>query len=261
MKKTFNKMIEFIRDKYQIILILFLCLSIFIYLYDPEKYIEYNLYNGEKWGPKETSEAYRFGDIFTGYIYDNKNNDNNPNYLRDIEKNYPNSFGSKYVKYSGYPKTYKKNDFDILSKIFSECKYETPDDETLVVHLRLGDILNKSISHYSDYYHDESFYHKLLQKVKLNKNIKKVDIITGLHKNVYIKESNDRLNKIRNIFAKHYPVNVIITNDPDKDLYYMCHSKYFVKSGKRGEFTGIISEYIKYFNSIQPHNHNHHIIY
>lgn len=50
MKKTFNKIIEFIRDKYQIILILFLSLSIFIYFYEPEKYIEYNLYNGEKMG-------------------------------------------------------------------------------------------------------------------------------------------------------------------------------------------------------------------
>ena len=32
----------------------------------------------------------------------------------DIEKNYTNSFGSKYVKYNGYPESYKRNDYDIL---------------------------------------------------------------------------------------------------------------------------------------------------
>ena len=247
-----NEIIEYIQTyKIEIICALSIILIlIFIYFNRRTKYIEYNLYNGEKWGPKETSEAYRFGDIFSGYIFDNFHNDNSPNYLRDIEKNYPNSFGSKYVKYSGFPKSYKRNNYDILTQIFEEYNYDKPDNETLVIHLRLGDILNPSIPKWSEYYYNTDYYYDLLEKLKHNKNIKKVDIVTGLHKNMYIKESNDRLNKIRNIFEGNYPVNVIITNDPDKDLYYMCHSKYFSKSGGRGEFTRIISDYVKRNNNI-----------
>jgi len=260
MEKYLNEMIQFVKEKKLETIGVFIIILMLIYLYLDEKYIEYDLYNGKKWGPKETSEAYRFGDVFSGYIYDNKNNDNNPNYLRDIEKNYPNSFGSKYVKYSGYSESYKKHDYDILSKIFNEYNYEKPDNETLVVHLRLGDILNLSNPDFSKYYYDIDFYHELLEKVKQNQNIKKVDIVTGLHKNLYIKESNDRLNKIRNIFEENYPVNVIITNDPDKDLYYMCHSKYFIRSGERGEFTGIISEHLKRNNYIVYENNINNII-
>ena len=112
----------------------------------------------------------------------------------------------------------------------------------------MDDIL--SIPKYSTFFYDTDYYYELLEKLKHNKNIKKVDIVTGLHKNVNVKESNDRLNKIRNIFEENYPVNVIITNDPDKDLYYMCHSKYYSKSGGSGEFTRIISEYVKRNNNI-----------
>jgi len=209
------------------------------------KYIEYNLYNGVRWGPKETSDAYRFGDIFSGYMNGNLNKF--PNYLRDIDENYPNSFGSKYVKYSGYPKSLKNNDYDILTRIFKEYNYKIPDNETLIIHLRLGDVLSKPNS---KYFYNIDYYYELLEKIKQNKNIKKVYIVTGLHFNVNIKESNDRLNQIRNIFEESYPVKVIITNDPDKDLYYMCHSKYFAKSGEIGGFTNIISEYVKRNNNI-----------
>tara|TARA_B100000900_G_C20582974_1_gene718321 strand:- start:647 stop:1393 length:747 start_codon:yes stop_codon:yes gene_type:complete len=209
-----------------------------------ESPIDYNILATQKWGTKETSEAYRFGDIFTGYIFDNAYNDNNPNYLKDIGNNYPESFGHKYVTYSGYPESYRRSDYKLLAKIFSEYSYDKPDDETLVIHLRLGDVLDTSNPDYSKYYYDIDYYHELLRKIS-TENIRKIDLVTGLHKNVYVEESNRRLHKIRNIFDPYYPVRVKITNDPDKDLYYMCHSKYFARSGRSGEFSKIISEYVR----------------
>ena len=86
-------------------------------------------------------------------------------------------------------------------------------------------------------------------RVIVNINPKKYQArIVGMEldiKNEKVKESNDRLNIIRNIFEENYPVNVIITNNPDKDLYYMCHSKFFCKSGPKGGFSKIISDYVK----------------
>ncbi len=239
-----NKLIQYIyKYKFEIICISVIIISLFMYhnyiLNNIQNYKEYNLYNGGEW------DEYRFGDIFGGWFYSNLNKDKYPYYLRDINKNYPNSFGSKYVQYSGYPKSFKKNDYDILEKIFNEYNYDKPDNNTLVVHLRLGDVLNTSKTDYINYYYSYDYYHKLLEKIKKNNNIKKVDIVTGLHYNTMLKESNDRLNIIRNIFEENYPVNIIITNNPDKDLYYMCHSKYFCRSGKEGGYTNIISNYVK----------------
>jgi len=232
-----KKYIKKYRLEISCFIIILILLLLFYHNYIPN-YKEYNLYNGNQWN------KYRFGDIFKGYLFDNLKGEN-LYYLRDINKNYPNSFGSKYVQYSGYPKSFKKNDYDILEKIFNEYNYDKPDNNTLVIHLRLGDILNTSKTHYIDYYYSYDYYRKLLEKIKKNDNIKKVDIVTGLHTNKLVKESNDRLNIIRNIFDENYPVNVIITNNPDKDLYYMCHSKYFCKSGKSGGYTNIVSHYVK----------------
>lgn len=238
----------------RLLIILFVIIVFFYMIFKSYKkkkntYIEYKLYNGSKWGPKKTANAYRFGDIFSGYIFEQGGKTENARYIDDISINYPNTFGSKYIEYNGYPEKYKKSDYDILERIFNESNFKKPDDKTLVIHLRLGDIFDKNIPHLSNYYYDIEYYHELLKKVKKNSDIKKVEIVTGLHINVFIKESNDKLNDVRNIFESEYPVNVIITNDPDKDLYYMCHSKYFVKSGEKGRFSQIAANYVEKKNN------------
>ena len=247
-------------DKW-LLIILFVFIIIFFYKVFKRKkknvYIEYNLYNGSKWGPKKTADTYRFGDIFSGYIYEEENEGGkhqNARYIDDISINYPNTFGSKYIEYNGYPEKYKKSDYNILERIFDESNFEKQDDKTLVIHLRLGDIFNPNVPHLTNYYYDIEYYNELLKTIKKNSDIKKVEIVTGLHKDIYIKESNDRLNDVRNIFESEYPVNVIITNDPDKDLYYMCHSKYFVKSGKMGGFSQIVANYVEKKNNVVYQN-------
>ena len=176
---------------------------------------------------------------------DNKDNWVNPKndkqgYLDSIHKNYPESIAAKYVKYVGYPKTYKIFHYPTIQKIFKELTYDKPDKHSLVIHLRLGDTVAKSYG--SEYSFGLDYYRELLEEVKQNDKIKKIDIVTGLHKNVYVKQSNQRLNQIIRLFKKFYPVDVILTKNPDKDFYYMCNSKYFAKSG--GGFSGLITDIV-----------------
>ena len=167
--------------------------------------------------------------------------DNKLSYIKSIHKNFPNSIASNYVREAGYPKDFRVYDFSILRNIFRKYKYIKPSKSTLVIHLRLGDVLSKK--HIKEYTYDIKYYKKLLKKIKNNTRIKQIDIVTGLHKNVYVKKSNDTLNEIIHIFKPYYSVKVILTKDPDKDLYYMCHSKFFANSG--GGFSRLITDYVK----------------
>ena len=236
------------------------------------KYIEYDLFNGDKW------DNYRLGDVIFGYFacWDNVcQGKNNPNiehtcenvdfdvdqvwcqdyldvwtdpkdmessYIDTIHKNFPGSIASKYVKDVGYPENYKVEDHKTIQKIFSNFKYKKPDPSALVIHLRLGDTLAKEYA--QEYSYNMKYYEKLLQKVRKNKKIKKIDIVTGLHINVFVKESNQNLNKIVAMFEKYYPVEVVLTKNPDKDFYYMSHSKYFANSG--GGFSLLVTNYLKH---------------
>ena len=234
-------------------------------------YIEYDLFNGLKW------DNYRLGDVIYGNFacWDNvcldKNNPNldhtcddmdfevnkewcegykdvwtdpknsNASYIQSLHKNFPGSIASKYVKAVGYPKAYKMGDHATIKQIFSKFKYKKPSHSTLVIHLRLGDTITGDYG--KEYSHNLKYYENLLKKVRRNKKIKKVDIVTGLHINVYVKESNKRLNEIVHMFEKFYPVEVILTKNPDKDFYYMSHSKFFANSG--GGFSLLVTEYLK----------------
>ena len=169
-------------------------------------------------------------------------NNKKESYLNGLHKNFPNSIASKYIKNVGYPGKYKIKDFNVIKKIFNELDYKNPDKSTLVIHLRLGDVLSKK--YINDYVYNTEYYKELFEKIKINKFIKKVDIVTGLHKNVFVNASNIRLNKIVKIFSEKYPVKVVITKNPDKDFYYMCHSKFFVGAG--GGFSQLVSDYLKY---------------
>jgi hypothetical protein len=168
-------------------------------------------------------------------------------YLDSIHKNYPNSIADKYVKQVGYPNNFRVSDFDVLKSIFKKLNYKKPKSDTLVIHLRLGDVLSKK--YINEYVYNLSYYKDLLKRIKKNKNIKGVDIVTGLHKNMFVKKSNVYLNNIINIFKDDYKVSVILTKNPDKDLYYMCHSKFFANSG--GGFSRLVLNYLKGLGNVK----------
>ena len=162
-------------------------------------------------------------------------------YLDSLAKNYPGSIAHQYIEKVGYPDNYRVSDFTVLKSIFSQLPYGKPDPSALVIHLRLGDVL--SPKYINDYVYDFNYYKNLLKRVKKNKKIKKVDIVTGLHKKVLVKKSNAYLKKIVKLFETSYPVKVVLTKNPDKDLYYMCNSKFFANAG--GGFSRIVMNYLK----------------
>ena len=162
-------------------------------------------------------------------------------YLDSLAKNYPGSIAHQYIEKVGYPDNYRVSDFTVLKSIFSQLPYGKPDPSALVIHLRLGDVLSPKFI--DDYVYDFNYYKNLLKRVKKNKKIKKVDIVTGLHKKVLVKKSNAYLKKIVKLFETSYPVKVVLTKNPDKDLYYMCNSKFFANAG--GGFSHIVMNYLK----------------
>jgi len=232
---------------------------------------DYDLYNGDKW------DNYRLGDIIYGQLacYDDFCLDkHNPNmehtyqyidwtlqkkwckeqssiwtdphnkkksYIQQIHTNFPNSIASKYVKMVGFPNNYKIEHIPTIRKIFSSFTYKKPKPSTLVIHLRLGDVL--STYYGNTYAYGYEYYEELLQRIKRNKKIKQIDIVTGLHTNTYVKPSNKMLHRLVKLFEESYPVKVILTKNPDKDFYYMCHSKFFASSG--GGFSRLIESYVK----------------
>jgi hypothetical protein len=233
----------------------------------------YDLYNGKKWNnyrlgdvilgrlacwasycganknqyvEDETCDMVQF-DLWKGWCKDYKQEWTDPkkktrSYLAGLHTNFPNSIASQYIDLVGWPDDYQVEHHPTIKKIFKNFSFKKPTPSTLVIHLRLGDVVAKDYG--DEYAYTYEYYEKLFKRIQRNKKIKRIDIVTGLHKNVYVKQSNEILQKIVHLFETNYPVNVIITKDPDKDFYYMCHSKSFAPSG--GGFSALITSYLKY---------------
>jgi len=223
-----------------IFLMLLLCLLYNKYYHKPK----YNLYNGPYWGnPTDDNQSYRLGDLIYKFSLDY-------NYLQNVKHRWPNSIGDKYLRYVGFPRKYDRLRYDIIDKILKEENYNKPDKHTLVIHLRLGDTLRmwkEGVVEYfmkdkNHYVKDPEYYKQLLPKLKQIKDIHSIDIVTGAHLEDNLDDSNEYLEHIIDIFKNDYPVNVKITNNPDKDFYYMCHSEYFCPSG--GGYSNLIKSMI-----------------
>lgn len=189
----------------------------------------YDIYNGPEW------DSYRLGDVIKGWL-----TDNDPDYLTSVHERWPNSIGDKYMKHVGYPETFEKNDMPTLRDIFSTISDEGPDRETAVIHVRLGDIVKHAWK--NTYVRDMAYYKRMLKSMREHPEIRKVRIIAGAHLNENRKASSELLHDIMGVF-KGYDTQLVLTHNPDKDFYYMCHSKYFVKSG--GGFSNLIEKYVR----------------
>ena len=218
-------------------------------LYNYNNKPKYNLYNGPYW------YYYRLGDIINGYMI-RSNEPGQKKYLEDISTRWPESISDKYVKRSSYPHSFKIRDLNILIDILNEINDEKPSTNTLVIHLRLGDVVgmwNKGIlsgttTSINHYVKGPEYYKQILQKIKQNNNIQNIKIITGTHFNQDIDASINYLDHIVSIFDSDYDVEVKITNNPDKDFYYMCHSKFFCPSG--GGFSNLIKDIVVKQNNL-----------
>lgn len=207
------------------------------------------------------TNEYRLGDIICGFMHSGAAPEN--------------SIGKEYKL-----KTNKINDYNILDKIIKD-RYKQfqhkPTNIDLIIHLRLGDVLENSKYSVDDYWNNKIelrsvgidisphifyiknkyFYTDILNKIK-QFNIKNIILVTFFHRTKSNTKSIKYLNKVKNIFIDY---NIIerINKDIDEDMVFCSRAHYFVPSG--GGYSYIIVKILELnkkfiFNKETIHVHN-----
>ena len=201
----------------------------------------------------ENFEAYRYrlADMVL-----HKNHSDNKIWGFDYHKKiYPNSIATEYMR-----TTDDKSDYSILLDIISKRKTTHQYEDRVVIHLRLGDVINNSeytvdqfLNNPTYYYHTNEmktnyvktirYYQKVIDKLR-KLGINKAIFITGFHQGTDHTKSLEYLSKLTLYFqSQGFQCTSRINLDPDDDFLIMCNSKYFVPSG--GGFSKIITEIVK----------------
>jgi hypothetical protein len=181
---------------------------------------------------------------------------NNPMGKNYHFKYYPDSIAVKYLK-----ETDEINNLKVLSRIVSEYDSDVkPPDDVLVVHLRVGEVLNHSkytvdefLSKERDFEHNSpqnfvkplSYYRKIIENSKLPKKVK---FFAGGCFCTNEDKSMEYISKIKKFFEDNgfeIVPNTYFKN-PDNDFVYMCRAKHFIKSG--GGFSNLVQKMILFNN-------------
>ena len=179
---------------------------------------------------RKTWYEYRLGDMVKYSKWRNKWNGK----LYHIYM-FPFSIASTYML-----KTSKSDDYTLLQQIINNYDSNiTPDPDELVVHLRVGDVIDSNIKSYN---YPLEFYREISKK-KYNTT----SFIYGSHRGELSKKNVDYINSIIDIFiANGHKIKYVgYERTPDNDFVYMCRAKYFCKSGEKGGFTNLISEIVQ----------------
>jgi len=191
--------------------------------------------------------GYRFGDMILKERF--KNQINGKNFHLKI---YPDSIISKYFK-----RTDKFQDLEVLNEIVSETKIEKyPEEKDLVIHLRTGDELNKSVPWSVDYFlSEENKDHpyiknmKYFQSIQIPENIEKIILVTNVYGGGDTRSTDDfsrsyeYIEKIKGYFEETKIVETRINMKADDDFVFMASSKYFTPSG--GGFSELVEKIVK----------------
>lgn len=203
----------------------------------------------------KTNKVYRISDIIKGSGIRYKSDRN----LILTDPKYKHTILFDYLKL-----TQKNKDIPLIKQIINNHidfhNYPTPEKNELVIHLRLGDILDHK-NHVKRYY---ELYKDLNKKINF-KIFSKISIVTALHFGSFDdhpegplfmfskKAEENSLKFVRYIESQinmaGHSVNLISSNNIDKDFCYMANSLFFLKS-QRG-FSNLISQLLpdcaKYF--------------
>ena len=229
-----------------IVTIIFILLILLILLYYKFKYyIDLYLSSNENYN------HYRLSDMVTA----NNNIRNNIMGKRYHLKYYPDSIASKYLL-----ATDEIEDIDTLIKIIDDYKKElNPLEEELIIHLRVGEVLNHSKYSVDEFLEKErnfeintpknfvkplSYYQKIINNHK-DKLPKKIKIFSGGCFCDSKLKSYQYIEKIKKFFLDN-GFQIIENNsfkNPDDDFVYMARSKHFIQSG--GGFSNLISKVIR----------------
>ena len=189
---------------------------------------------------------YRLGDILRGWLKKN----GSTKYLNNIEKKLPNSIAAKYLKETKNlePKIY----YNIIKSILKDLQYEKPNDDDIIIHLRIGDSIQDSNNNSINYLQNKNgeVYATIVENLEktlyLLDNKNRCVLVYGTHLKLSKKQKENTklyLEKIRKLLKKYnFKFIERINGNPDEDFYYMANSKIFIKSG--GGYSTIISNII-----------------
>ena len=165
-------------------------------------------------------------------------------------KHFPNSIATEYML-----KTEKTKDFNTLLDIINKRQPKFYPDDTLVIHLRIGDVIDEidislddmltkytKFSNGRQYVKPIKYYTNLIDTIH-NYKIKKILLIGGFHRKGNHDKSLQYVNHIKQLFENNgFKCTTRINENADEDFLIMCNSKYFVPSG--GGFSSIIKQMV-----------------
>ena len=213
----------------------------------------------------ETFESNRFNVYRLGDIIRHMDNHVISDKYLNLHKN---TIGYEYAK-----STNKKNDYKTLKTICDKRKQnlnDVPKKNELIIHVRLGDVIEKSIYTVDEYLNKERvskgntissnvvyiksrefFENYILNEIN---NIKKIDTVIfvgGDHRDLdSLEKSNEYLKKVSKIFKDNGYKTIIKFNEhtADEDFIYLSNSKYYVPTG--GGFSKSVMEMVKLNNNV-----------
>ena len=182
--------------------------------------------------------------------------------LHDHKLNFPPSIAVEYMERLDDPLTDGDSDWDLMLDIVHErCRNESilkllPDDHTLVIHLRTGDVIDNDDRPISDFlkYDDVTahlrkgrnytrglpYYEKIWKQIQSEGiKIDRILLLTGWHYSQPHWRSIEYIDAVIKLMESLVDtVDIRINENPDEDFLIMANSKYFVKSG--GGFSKMI---------------------
>eukprot|EP01084_Bolivina_argentea_P284712 488019_1 len=144
---------------------------------------------------------------------------------------------------------------NLLLNIIKHKKQLYPSHNTLVIHLRVGEVLEKK-----DYLTTDFYPHKILNKPSAvfehfhknitSNNITTIALVSGLYENYgdpFHTKSIDYIIKIKEWFETHnFKVYIRLNENADQDFMYMSNSKYFMQNIKG--FSRLIAQIVRIRN-------------
>lgn len=144
----------------------------------------------------------------------------------------------------------------ILRLYDGEPGFDKPDPESLVVHLRLGDVIENSnssslqmLTHGGDPAHNRNFrtaiksIHELLGDAK-RAGVRRIVVVGGSHLKMRTPESFDYSHCVYQAFkVAGYDTKLSLNGHPDKDFYFMANAKIIVVSS--GGYSRLVGKIVK----------------
>ena len=219
-------------------------------------------------------DNYRLGDVFKHVKLENKFSNHglkvwgieNTSFFDGSLREYtlltfPNSIASKYLQ-----KTNKPGNFDMLLTLCHEVDVEAPPSDSLVIHLRVGDVID-----HSHHTLEEFLLNNICEKGNslcyvtslptiMNRAAKfkqicnvqgpcNVILVAGAHVPGPHPKSKRYIAYLRKALQEqNFNCTLRIASHPDEDLAFMAKSRHF--SPARGGFSAIIAKLVKMQNNM-----------